>query len=90
MRLAAHIVFDLDVVAQLVDEPRLPILAVVFGVVDGDDVLELVRAGPADPLHRVQLVGVRRAGGVEERPLVEAGTSPPPACRLRNGRPNGR
>src|SRR5580700_10547731 len=40
MRLAAHIILDPQVVAQRVDEARLPVPRIVFGIVNGDDVLE--------------------------------------------------
>jgi hypothetical protein len=39
--------------------------------VNGDDVLKLARADPANTLHRGHVVGIRRAGGVEECLLVE-------------------
>src|SRR5258708_277521 len=73
MRLAADIILQPHVIALLVDEARLPIAGVVLRIVDGDDVLDLGRADPADALECVHLVGVRRAGGVDERLLVEAG-----------------
>src|SRR6516225_11732644 len=61
MRLAADIVLKPYVIAQPVDEARLPIPRVVFGIVNGDDVLELGRARLADALERMHLVAVRRA-----------------------------
>ena len=59
MRLAADIVFEPHVVAQRVDEARLPVPAVVLWIVDGDDVLELRRADAADALDGAQFVGKR-------------------------------
>src|SRR2546430_913705 len=72
MRLAADIVFEANLIAQIVDEARADIPRVVIGIMHGDDVLELSRADLADPLRRHQHVGVRCARGVEERLLVEA------------------
>src|SRR5438132_10027092 len=72
MRLPADIVFEPDIIAHLVGEPRLPIARVVVRIVHGDDDLELGRAYLADSLGRDQLVGVWRAGGVKERFFVEA------------------
>src|SRR6266700_4549504 len=73
MRFAADIVFEPHVVALSVDEARLPIAAVVVGIVNGDDDLELGRAGLTNALDRAHLVGVRRPGGVDESLCVEAG-----------------
>src|SRR5579883_2131783 len=69
---AADIVFEADIVAQLVNEARLPIPAVIFRIVNGDDVLELSGADPADALLRGHLVGMRSAGRVDEGLFVEA------------------
>src|SRR5262249_12674612 len=41
---AADIVFEADVVAEIVDEARRPVGAVIGRIVDGDHVLELRRA----------------------------------------------
>ena len=41
MGLAANVVFEADVVAQFVSEAHLPIPAVIFRIVNGDDVLKL-------------------------------------------------
>src|SRR5207253_901741 len=73
MRLTADIVFEPDVVAQRVHETGLPVARVVIRVVHGDNDLKLRRADPAYALGRNQLVGVGRAGGVEEGLFVEAG-----------------
>src|ERR1043166_4622147 len=70
--LAADVVLDPQVVAQLVGEARLPLLGVILRIVDRDDDLEIVRPGPADALDRLQFVGVRRAGRVQKGLLVEA------------------
>src|SRR5215469_2295813 len=43
VRLAADIVLDPQLVMLIVDEARLPIPAVIFRIVNGDDVLELGR-----------------------------------------------
>jgi hypothetical protein len=40
MGFAADIIFEPHVIAQGVDEARLPIPSVIFGIVNGDDVLE--------------------------------------------------
>src|SRR5215831_12181896 len=66
MGLAANIVFEADVIAQSVDEARLPIAGVMLRIVNGNEVLKLGRADAADALHRRHLVGMGRAGGVEE------------------------
>src|SRR5579883_1114151 len=70
---AADIVFEADIVAQLVNEARLPIPAVIFRIVNGDDVLELSGADPADALLRGHLVGMRSAGSA---PLSSRTSSP--------------
>ena len=72
MRFAADIVFEPDVVAQIVGEAHLEIARVVVRIVDGHDVLELVGADLANPLGGEEHVGVWRAGGVEEGFFVEA------------------
>src|SRR5215470_5313815 len=73
MLLAADVVLKPYVVAQIVDEARLPIARVVPGVVNGNDDLELRPADLADALDRAHLVGVRRAGSVDESLVVEPG-----------------
>src|SRR5215471_11248516 len=70
--LAADVVFKTDISAQIVDEARLPISAVILRIVNGDDVFELRRADPADALDRSHLVRMRRAGGIDESLFVEA------------------
>ena len=72
MGFAADVVFEADVVAQGVDEAHLQIPAVVLRIVNGDDVLKLGRADPADALHCAHLVGMRRTGRIEEGLFVEA------------------
>src|SRR5580693_8503329 len=62
---AADVIFKPQVVAQGVDKARLPILRVIFGIVNGDHVLELGRADLADALDGAQLVGMGSAGGVD-------------------------
>jgi hypothetical protein len=54
---AADVIFKPHVVAQGVDKARLPILRVIFGIVNGDHVLELGRADLADALDGAQLWG---------------------------------
>src|SRR5215510_10791446 len=71
MRLAADIVFEPNVIAKLVDEARLPVARVVIRIVHVDDDLELRRADPADPLGGHELVGMRRAGRIEEGLFIE-------------------
>jgi len=66
VRLAADIVFDPNVIAKRVDEARLPIARVVIRVVHVDDDFKLRRADLADALGRYKLVGMGRAGCVEE------------------------
>src|SRR5215467_5142908 len=72
MGFATDVVFETDVVAQIVDETRLPIPAVILRIVDGYNVLKLRRADPTNALDRAHLVGMRRAGSVDEGLFVEA------------------
>src|SRR5215467_8347356 len=71
--IAAIVVFDADIVAQGVDETRLPVARIIFRVMNGDHVLKLRWAYLADTLERAQFVGVRRTGGIREGLLVETG-----------------
>ena len=72
MGFAADVIFEADVIAQFVNEARLPIPAVIFRIMNGDDVLKLGRADPADALHRRHLVAMRHAGRIDERLFIEA------------------
>jgi hypothetical protein len=45
MGFAADIVLEANVITQFVNEARLPIPAVIFRIVNGDDVLKLARSG---------------------------------------------
>src|SRR5262249_36398383 len=72
MGFAADVVFETDVSVQFVNEARRPIAAVILGIVNGDDVFELGRTGPADALHRGHLVGMRRSGRVDKGLFVES------------------
>ncbi len=72
MGFTADVVFEADVIAQRVDEAGLQITAVILRIVNGDDVLKLGRADPADALHCAHLVGMRRTGRIDESLFVEA------------------
>ena len=63
-------------VSQSVDEACLPIATVILGIVFGDDIRELRRADPADTFERGHLVGMRRAGRVDESLFVDDIPSP--------------
>src|SRR5262245_44468298 len=71
MRFAADIVLDAQLVALIEQEARLPIARVIFGVVNGDDDLDLVRTDLPQALDRTPFVAGRRAGGVREGLGVE-------------------
>jgi len=72
MGFAADVVLEADFVAQIVEEANLEIARVVHRIVYRHDVLELRRADLAPAFGDLQRIGMRSAGGVEERFLVEA------------------
>src|SRR5260370_40959051 len=72
MGFTANVVFEASVITLFVNEACLPIPGVILRIVNGDDVLKLGRADPADTLHCDHVVGMRRAGRIDESLLVEA------------------
>ena len=71
MGFVANPVLETNVVSQSVDEARLPIAAVILGIVIGDDIRELRRADPAATFEGGHLVGMRRTGRVDESLFVD-------------------
>src|SRR3979490_825421 len=72
MLFATGIIHHPDVGSGLVHETRAPILGECAGIVDGDDVFELLAAlDLAYTLMGAQLVCVRRARIVEKGPFIE-------------------
>jgi hypothetical protein len=47
---AADVILDANIVSQRVDETRLPVARIVFGIVNGGYVLQFGRADSANPL----------------------------------------
>jgi hypothetical protein len=67
----ARVVLDPNVGTRVIDEARLPVPRIHRGIVDGDDVFELV-ADFADAFERPHFVAVGQAGRIEEGDIVEA------------------
>lgn len=61
MRFTTDVGFKPHVVAQCIDESRLPIPRVILRIVYADDDFELRRANLADALSRYEFAGMRRA-----------------------------
>ncbi len=72
MGVVAGVIRKPHVVALVIDETRLPIPLIQFGIVDRDHVFELV-TDLTDALDRRHFVAVGQAVRIQERPLVEPG-----------------
>ena len=71
MCVATNIVFETHIIPLAVDKTCLPVSRVVLGVMNRDDDLELCRTGLTNPFDGAHLIGMRTAGRIDKRLVVE-------------------